>query len=203
MALDPEFLPEDPDQFEKRLQTFLYRWDCPPPEQLSDYHLNLVDAQKRAAIEQHLQNCVLCRKELSALDQFLANEDPVSEIPAPETGKFPLLKSLPILSHLTTYPAAARGEEAEPAKFVFEGDITVYLQVETEIDHYVLLGQLAVSPERWQIWAGALVEVWHDNTLATTTSVDTDSTFRCKLTTLKPSIVRITARNGSVLVCHN
>jgi len=203
MASDSEFQPENSEQFERKLQAFLYRWDCPSPELLSDYRLNLVDAQDRASIEQHLQHCALCREELSAFEQLLADENAASENSTPlGMGDVSPARALPLLS--TQLPArriATRGEEAEPAKFVFEGDITVYLQVETKIDHYLLLGQMAVSQEHVKTWTEALVEVWHGATLVATAAVDADNAFRCKLKALDLYSVRIIAHDGSMLVC--
>jgi hypothetical protein len=143
---------------------------------------------------------VRCRQELSAFDQLLADEDYPLELPTPEIGRLSSRRSLSLLStHLPM--SGVRGEEAGPVRFVFEGGITVYLQVETELDHYQLQGQMAMNQEQRQTWTGALVEVWRDTTLAATATVDADSTFRCSLSTANSHVVRIIAQNGSVLVC--
>lgn len=203
MPLEPESLPEDAEQFENTLQSLLYRWDCPPPELLGDYRLKLTDPPESAAIEQHLEHCALCRDELHAFDQLLADDDlPPEDRAMSRTGPAPSARALPLLSsQMPARRAALRGEDAEPARFVFESDVTVYLFVEAQLDHFLLLGQMAVSPDHRAIWNGALVEVWFGAELAATATVDEDSTFRCTLSALQALTVRIIAHDGNMLVC--
>lgn len=57
------------------LQQVLYRLDCPSPQQLGDYELDLVAPETRTRIAQHVLDCPRCTAELAGLRAFLAVDD--------------------------------------------------------------------------------------------------------------------------------
>lgn len=59
------------------LQTALYRFDCPTPDQLQDYHWQQLSAGEQAHVQGHVQHCPHCQAELSELRSFLAPPKPV------------------------------------------------------------------------------------------------------------------------------
>ena len=52
---------EQARRFEQALRARLYRWDCPPVQQLGDYHLGLLSQAGADAIARHLGQCERCR----------------------------------------------------------------------------------------------------------------------------------------------
>jgi hypothetical protein len=61
------------------LRQALYRFDCPPPHQLGEYELDVVEPDERQRIASHAAECEPCGTELRMLRQFLATEPPVPE----------------------------------------------------------------------------------------------------------------------------
>ncbi|HYX50162.1 MAG TPA: hypothetical protein VE843_10495, partial [Ktedonobacteraceae bacterium] len=59
---------------ERSLTRKLYRWDCPPNQELGEYQLGLLSYERTMAVKSHLSSCVLCSLELATLSQFLAND---------------------------------------------------------------------------------------------------------------------------------
>src|SRR5687768_13842228 len=64
-------------RFEGALSQRLHRWDCPPAQQLGDYHIGLVSFAEQRRIATHLEVCVACSAEIEELRVFLAEEAPV------------------------------------------------------------------------------------------------------------------------------
>src|SRR5688500_10323385 len=73
----------DARKAEQALQASLYRWDCPTPRQLADYHLARVGPDEDRAIARHLDHCARCHEEIEDLRLFLLAEQP-SPQPAPD-----------------------------------------------------------------------------------------------------------------------
>ncbi len=59
---------------ERGLRHSLYRFDCPPPHQLGDYHLGWLPTAERVAIATHLRMCPRCSAEMHTLRAFMADE---------------------------------------------------------------------------------------------------------------------------------
>lgn len=62
-------------QFAAQLGSILYRFDCPSTEQLSDYHLKMMDPVSMQNIVLHLDICASCRMEIEELVEFLDDAD--------------------------------------------------------------------------------------------------------------------------------
>ena len=62
---------------EQNLTKTLYRFECPPSEQLGEFQFGLLPSPETDAIDQHLTQCVLCQTEIASLNKFIA------EIPLP------------------------------------------------------------------------------------------------------------------------
>lgn len=63
-----------------RLRRRLHRFDCPSPQILGDYHLDLLDPVQRQGVAAHLIECPRCREEVQTLWAFLADDAPVGEV---------------------------------------------------------------------------------------------------------------------------
>lgn len=59
---------------ERSLTRNLYRWDCPPNQELGEYQLGLLSNKRAMAVKLHLSSCILCSAEIATLSQFLAND---------------------------------------------------------------------------------------------------------------------------------
>ncbi len=59
---------------ERSLTRKLYRRDCPPNQELGEYQLGLLSAERAMAVKMHLRSCMLCSVEIATLSQFLAND---------------------------------------------------------------------------------------------------------------------------------
>lgn len=70
------------DQFEAELCAALWRFDCPPPDQLRELAVQSLSLVEAATLQQHVQICPHCRLEVAELQQLLAAEATLYEEPA-------------------------------------------------------------------------------------------------------------------------
>src|SRR5688500_11337512 len=66
-------------QVNRQLAARVYRVACPSSVELSEYQLGLLTAEQMPAIQQHLQDCLHCTRELQQLGGFLADLAPALE----------------------------------------------------------------------------------------------------------------------------
>jgi hypothetical protein len=125
--------------FQARLTAGLYRKACPSPQELGDYQLNLIAADRRLIVQQHLQECPHCTGELHVLGVNLS-EQPSSTPDSP-------LKRIKILiarlsdgleeskRGISPMPifAGLRGESGGPERYIAEDiEITIEVQLDPE-----------------------------------------------------------------------
>jgi hypothetical protein len=67
------------DQFADYLRAALYRFDCPSPQAIGEYALNLLRDPERHQLAAHALACDECAEELRGLREFLATDPPVAE----------------------------------------------------------------------------------------------------------------------------
>src|SRR6266536_5903792 len=65
---------EAAQQAEQSMRSALYRWDCPTPQTIADYHLGRPSAEEQRAIVRHLETCARCSEELAELVLFMRDE---------------------------------------------------------------------------------------------------------------------------------
>jgi hypothetical protein len=115
----------------------LYRYDCPPASDLGEFHLNLLSGEQSAAIQQHLHSCPHCRREVAALQTFLAELAPEIEVGALDRVRVWLadLISGPGLSAPAPLALGLRGE-AEQESWVYQaGEVEVVIEVQDDPEH--------------------------------------------------------------------
>jgi hypothetical protein len=78
-------------RMERTLIKKLYRWDCPPNQILGEYQLGLLSNEQAAPVREHLDQCVLCAAEVTALNEFLANDPMLVERVAAAPQSVPAL----------------------------------------------------------------------------------------------------------------
>ena len=212
--LQPDEL-ETPDETTQVLQSRLYRWDCPSPDALGDYHLNFVQPNEREVIEAHLRHCLLCRQEVETLAAFLNIEtfaatntlDPETKTSSAQNLWSTLLASVSTIYQGRLQTAGVRGDSSKPVRLTIEsGDLSepveLFLDVEKQLDGYRLEAQLVLSERLEGLFANALVEIWQAESLISIVFVDEDGAFNCNLDDLSPLLMRITTQNRMVSSCY-
>lgn len=123
-----------------QLTARLYRLDCPRPEELGEYQMGLLEADRAATIRQHLDGCPLCQREMAEWQRFeqaLAPDLKFSPRERIQIWIGRLVESVgkataPGLPALAPAYAPVRGEAVAPR--VYEaGDARVALEVEPDL----------------------------------------------------------------------
>ncbi len=188
---------------EHGLRMKLNRLDCPPAQQLGDYHLGLVSQSDERGIIRHLEHCTRCTAELEELRVFLSAE----AVSQPQPGPVPIHTARPRLRELVarvlprTPGLALRG--AGPGPLIADADgTTLVLEGQPAAQGLVnVLGQVVADDQ--DSWIDALVELRAQGVLQATTVVDDLGAFRCNAVPADLSEVRITAPQGQTLVLRN
>lgn len=168
-----------------RLTTLFYRFECPTPAELGEYHLELLPAAQTAAIERHLADCLHCRREVAQLEGYLTHLEPAAQ---PEPGRLQetVEHARVWLARLVGGGAASgpvgpfalspafaglRGKDAE-APLVYQAqDAQVIIEVKEDaesLNHYALLGLIIGMDEP----AGLDARLLHGGQQAAATEVD-------------------------------
>jgi hypothetical protein len=71
--------------FEQSLRSGLYRFECPAPDKLGDYFLGTLEMPDRQDIQDHLNDCPLCQRELEDLQAFFALDEEEDRAPASDS----------------------------------------------------------------------------------------------------------------------
>jgi anti-sigma factor RsiW len=189
-------------QVEQRLISRLYRWDCPPSQQLGNYHIGLASATDATMIAQHLELCAACNAEIELLREFISTTAvtvtptvrPATPATQPWLGDL-IARMLPAAQQATALRGAAAHAITAEA-----GHTTIILEVQPSAEGWVTLrGQILEADQ--DRWIGALVELHQAGALATTTLIDEVGGFSCGLLRPDPAELRITPESGrSVLV---
>ena len=194
---------------QNRLSARLFRLTCPPPLELGEYHLDLLDRTRAAEIEPHLMECPHCSREVAQLRSYLAELAPTIEF-SPAQRVEALVARLvngipgarpPEESAFAPALAALRGEAKGPLTFEADG-ILIVLDVQPAAEGRVaILGQVAADdPDRW---TGASVELRQAGTLQMTATVDDLGAFRCEAFPAGPTEILITPLSGDAVLIPN
>ena len=70
---------DEEENFERRLRSSVYRFDCPSAQTLGEYELDLVGPEDRTRIAGHVLECSECREDLETLRSFLVAPVTVAE----------------------------------------------------------------------------------------------------------------------------
>lgn len=187
-------------RWNEQMQAQLQRWDCPPPQQLADYHWGIADRQTALVIAQHLPTCVRCSDEIESLRVFF-NADEAQPVAPPTTPR----SSSPrvrlrdrVATLLPRTPALAVRGEARAPLVAQAGDVLLVLDVEPSGDQWVVHGQVAADD--LDRWTSALVEVRHGGIVRGVAEVDDVAGFHCGPLPAGTSELRITAPDGTSVV---
>jgi hypothetical protein len=141
-------------RLQDRLTARLYRFTCPSPVELGEYHVGLLPRDQAAAVARHLTECPHCTREVTQLRGYLAELATAME-PSPlerikERARVLVARLVNggweagLLGQPALAPAYAgvRGEEREP--YLYQADevqIAIEVQGDAErLDRKVILG---------------------------------------------------------------
>jgi hypothetical protein len=191
---------QEAQQAEQSLRSALYRWDCPPPQILAEYHLGMPSAEEQRAIMRHLEICARCSEEMAELVLFMRDEAPVATSLAPGPMRHPPSRGWSLARLLPRTPALAlRGGASAPLMFEADGGVTIFLEIEPAAGGQAeLRGQLVADDQ--DDWIGALAELRQAGALRATAVVDDLGTFRVAALPTQPTELRITRADGRALL---
>ncbi len=198
---------EEARQLEHALQSRLARWDCPPPAQLSDYHLGLVPPVQQRSIAAHLEACAQCSAEVEELRVFLAGDAPAEVRSRQEVAIRPggVQRLRALVAELLPRPAglqmaAVRGAGDAPI-LAQSSAATIVIEAQKEGAQAVrLIGQIADEAGEQERWDGALVEIRQADTLVAATFVDEVGGFSSAPVPTAQTELRITAADGTWII---
>lgn len=189
------------DHFDRRLAEQLARWDCPPPQQLADYHWGFVSHADARHIARHLEVCVRCTDEVETLRVFVDDDSPRTTTGTPTVAAPPSrsrLRELVAVFVPISRALAIRGNARAPMIAEVD-DMMIVIDVQPAgSDRVELLGQVATDD--LDRWVGALVEVRQQSMLQATGEVDDMASFHCGSLPAGTSELRITAPDGMSVV---
>src|SRR3954469_16885923 len=115
-------------QAEQSLKSALYRWDCPAPQTLADYHVGRASADQQRAIVRHLETCARCSEEIAELVLFMLDEAPLAAPADPSPARRPASRGWSLARLLPRVPALAlRGGAGAPLMFETDDGVTIFL----------------------------------------------------------------------------
>lgn len=186
-------------QLEDTLQDQLYRWDCPPPETLVDYHLGALDHLSTYSVKEHLRFCSHCKEELVSLRDFLGDDAAASV-----TFGTGLIEQFEVLwtSPIQGKAEPVRGGASEQPIIHRATDGTqVILDVRERHGRPTLYGQIIDAEGK--SWQSGLVEIRQNDALIAATTVDDLDNFFAPFPSAAPMQIRITRADGKVIILRN
>lgn len=188
--------------FERTLQAHLRRFDCPPAQDLADFHAGMLDEEAAAVVSDHLAHCPVCRAELEMLSQFL-------DLP-PENDSVPdniiPFRIPPAVRRTfrveTSGSLALKGLKGEQDEFHDErsGSARIFLESKAVAGGVVLIGQVIDSQVNWR---GAVAEIRQGGITQQVKILDETSEFSFELSSAAPATLSITASSGATLIVEN
>jgi hypothetical protein len=183
---------------ERALYANLFRWDCPSPQILAEYHLGSIAAEQQRAIARHLEQCVHCTEEIGELVLFMRDEAPIVEPAAP--ARRPPSRGWSLGRLLPRAPALAlRGGAAEPLMFEADDGVAIFLEVRPVAGGLAELHGQLVADEQDR-WIGALIEIRQAGALRATATIDDLGTFQTPALPMQPSELRLMCADGRALL---
>ncbi len=117
------------------LRILFQRVECPDAHTLGEFHLGLLSADKRAAIDDHLKSCSECATEINDLAHFL-RDVPITLPPVPLQTQLKRLVARPVTpppGPVAQSPALAfRGAAAAPPDVYQAEDIKMVVGLEVD-----------------------------------------------------------------------
>lgn len=191
----------DDMRFGNLLNSVLHRFDCPDSQQLTDYVMQQLPSDERETMQKHLVFCLSCRDEIKVLQDFLETEIEENDIALPETSTIHPKRWHPEdhLARVSKVPIASelRGRHQGPILASVSDTLNIFLEFKESVQATTLKGQIVTDDIT--IWQSAMVTIFHDLKLITTTTVDEWGAFQYDLAAILPVQIRITAASGATI----
>jgi hypothetical protein len=182
--------------FEERLKARLYRVTCPSSVELGEYHLNLVPANRKLVIAQHLRTCPHCARELVQLQDFLAGEAPMGLV---QQAKVIIARLAGSTMGLSPAAIPVRGASGKGLITLEADGIMVVLDVQPANGGRLKInGQLGAQEQ--DQWTGAKVELLQAGAQEFETTISDLGTFEFESITAGSKELRITPADESLIV---
>lgn len=164
-----------------RLTKSLYRFECPTPSMLGEYHMRLLPRDAEEQVRTHLERCPHCSAEVARLESYLESMRGDLEVSQVERAKVWVARLVSgVEGALGPGPqfapalAGLRGDEQEPLIFMVE-DAQIALDVhadEQSPGNSVLIGLVTgLDVEGWR--AG----IWQEMGLVAKAPIDPGGNF--------------------------
>lgn len=113
---------------ERRLRGLFYRAECPSPQRLGEYDLNLLSPEDRLVVAAHVLDCPRCVDELRTLRGFMADDldEALGANPLPRRIQRIIARFIPA-SPRAAY-AGLRGAAHTSAQTFRAGDVTISME---------------------------------------------------------------------------
>lgn len=121
-------------QLQNSLTARMYRFNCPEPEVLGEYHLGMLAARQEWSVARHLEDCPHCTRELAELAEFLQEE--AGPVASPLEGLRVLVARLISGMSGPGMPAPAFALRGEDSTRVYDaGEAQLVLDVQDDNTH--------------------------------------------------------------------
>jgi hypothetical protein len=181
---------------EHRLHQMLYRFDCPSPDVLRDYHWGYLPAEQRRQVEEHLRVCPHCAAEVQDLAEFVAAEpfEPSSRLlsDARQAAEQVRLVVARLISPEPGLAPVLRGETREVLLFDADG-LAVSVNLEQESPGICTLFGQVLSPEP-AVPSGCYVRLTSSGETMIPMQVALDETGGFALPGLKPGFYQLVVK---------
>lgn len=160
------------NDWEDKLTAILYRVLCPDPVELGEYHLGVLDNDRRTRIKNHLDECPHCMAEVRTLQGFMEDVSRELELGLSDQVRVWIAERMPNLSGGGTLTPAfgLRGDEQSGPLFYQAGEAQLTLEIQddpNQPDRKSLLG-LVIGVEPSELQASLFLA----NQLVQSSSVD-------------------------------
>ena len=134
-------------EYDSKLSALLYRAFCPSTTELGEYQFGMLDGEQFIAIQQHVNICPHCRRELTQLESYLAKVSPDLEYSFGDRINIWIARLLPEqpLGNLTPLASGLRGKSGYQRSYqAGEAHLTLDIQNDPgQPDRKTLMGLVA------------------------------------------------------------
>lgn len=187
-----------------RLMLRLRRIDCPSPQLLTDYYVEMLDDEQKSTIAYHVQDCSQCQSELTQLEDFL--NLPVIEVEVVPANVIPLRRPIWVLR---VAPVSIEGNlalkglidgDGETQHDVTSGSARIFLESQAIPSGFRLTGQVIDT----QIdWTGAIAQLSSHDQVLLITVLDEACEFNFDVLDTSPVTLNITAKKGVMIIIED
>ena len=191
---------QDTYPIDQWLQQKLHRWNCPTPDQLADFQMQLLSEEEASKVSAHISTCPRCQQDMADFTEFMESDDEATQQARPTLSVLPRAKR-PLEIHPTPQVSgafAARGLHQEGLLMLSASGISVFLEIRRAGEQHFLEGRIA--DDDLNRWTDAVVELRQQGVLNSASVVDTMGGFVCHLPNTDPFDLRITSINGLSIV---